>query len=120
MDRICVLLGGRVSEMQFFGEFTSGAQDDLVKVTRLAYMQVRSLGFSDAVGWLSYDPDQKVSDATAGLIDAEARKLVDVAMKRTHEIVSKVRQASVAYLYRSSTTMRLMQWQSFCLRGRYW
>ena len=39
-DRMCMALGGRVSEEIFFGRITSGAQDDLKKVTQSAYMQV--------------------------------------------------------------------------------
>lgn len=39
-DRICMALGGRVSEQIFFNRITSGAQDDLQKVTRSAYAQV--------------------------------------------------------------------------------
>ncbi len=39
-DRMCTLLGGRVSEQLFFGRITTGASDDLRKVTRLAYAQV--------------------------------------------------------------------------------
>jgi AFG3 family protein len=70
--------------LHFFGEFTSGAQDDLVKTTRLAYMQVQSLGFSDAIGWLSFDQDARVSEETQKTIDSEARKIVEQAMKRTH------------------------------------
>lgn len=39
-DRMCVLLGGRVSEQLFFNRITTGAADDLNKVTKLAYAQV--------------------------------------------------------------------------------
>lgn len=42
LDRICMTLGGRVSEEIFFGRITTGAQDDLQKVTQIAYAQVRS------------------------------------------------------------------------------
>lgn len=41
MDRMCMTLGGRVSEEIFFGRITTGAQDDLRKVTQSAYAQVR-------------------------------------------------------------------------------
>lgn len=40
MDRICMTLGGRVAEEIFFGRITTGAQDDLQKVTQIAYSQV--------------------------------------------------------------------------------
>lgn len=41
LDRMCMTLGGRVSEEIFFGRITTGAQDDLRKVTQSAYAQVR-------------------------------------------------------------------------------
>jgi AFG3 family protein len=40
LDRICMTLGGRVAEEIFFGRITTGAQDDLQKVTQIAYAQV--------------------------------------------------------------------------------
>lgn len=41
-DRMCMMLGGRVAEQLFFGQITTGAQDDLRKVTQSAYAQVGS------------------------------------------------------------------------------
>lgn len=41
-DRMCMMLGGRVAEHVFFGRITTGAQDDLKKVTQSAYAQVRA------------------------------------------------------------------------------
>lgn len=41
LDRMCMTLGGRVAEEIFFGRITTGAQDDLRKVTQSAYAQVR-------------------------------------------------------------------------------
>ncbi len=41
-SKMCMTLGGRISEQIFFGRITTGAQDDLKKVTQLAYSQVRS------------------------------------------------------------------------------
>lgn len=53
LDRMCMTLGGRVSEEIFFGRITTGAQDDLRKVTQSAYAQVSgpgpSLSWSDPV-----------------------------------------------------------------------
>ena len=40
-DRMCMALGGRVSEQIFFDDYSTGAQDDLRKVTQMAYSQVR-------------------------------------------------------------------------------
>lgn len=41
-DRMCMMLGGRVAEQVFFGKITTGAQDDLKKVTQSAYAQVHN------------------------------------------------------------------------------
>ena len=53
-DRMCVMLGGRISESIFFGAVTTGAQDDLQKVTRSAYAQVNI--FLDCVFKVSHNP----------------------------------------------------------------
>lgn len=45
LDRMCMTLGGRVAEEIFFGKITTGAQDDLKKVTQNAYAQVSSILF---------------------------------------------------------------------------
>lgn len=47
LDRMCMVLGGRVSEEIFFGRVTTGAQDDLQKITEMAYSQASLFNFSD-------------------------------------------------------------------------
>ncbi|KAK2842833.1 hypothetical protein Q5P01_013033 [Channa striata] len=54
-DRMCMTLGGRVAEQVFFGRITTGAQDDLKKVTQSAYAQVVQFGMSEKVGQVSFD-----------------------------------------------------------------
>ena len=54
-DMLCVTLGGRVSEQIFFNHMSTGAQDDLKKITQLAYSQVATLGMNKKVGNLSFD-----------------------------------------------------------------
>jgi AFG3 family protein len=49
---MCAALGGRVAEELFFGRITTGAQDDLQKVTQMAYAQVVKYGMSEKVGWV--------------------------------------------------------------------
>ncbi|KAI8068049.1 peptidase family M41-domain-containing protein [Gongronella butleri] len=95
MDRMCMTLGGRVSETIFFGSITTGAQDDLQKVTKMAYAQVTTYGMNSSVGPLSfYDPQQEqqfqkpYSEETGSLIDHEARKLVNDAYARTFELLN--------------------------------
>merc|ERR1711973_436095 len=87
-DRMCMTLGGRVSEQLFFGRIPTGAQDDLRKVTQSAYAQVTQFGMNAAVGNVSFEQpqpgemvfDKPFSEATAQLVDEEAKKLIDSAM----------------------------------------
>ena len=51
---MCVTLGGRIAESIIFNEISTGAQDDLEKVTKLAYQQITVYGFSEKVGCLSF------------------------------------------------------------------
>lgn len=95
-DRMCMTLGGRVSEEIFFNRITTGAQDDLKKVTQSAYSQVVHFGMNEKVGNVSFDmpqPGEMVlekpySEGTARLIDDEVRKLIDTAHKHTTELLT--------------------------------
>lgn len=101
-DRMCMTLGGRASEKIFFGEITTGAQDDLQKVTRLAYAQMVQFGMSSKLGNISFDMNQQgdpmlekpYSESTAQLIDSEVKSLIDKAYKRTLELL-EAKRASV-------------------------
>jgi AFG3 family protein len=95
LDRMCMALGGRVSERIFFDSITTGAQDDLQKVTKMAYSQVAAYGMNNKVGPLSYSDSQQenqfqkpYSDETATLIDKESRQLVIDALDRTVELLT--------------------------------
>ncbi|TKR95078.1 hypothetical protein L596_009294 [Steinernema carpocapsae] len=95
LDRMCMTLGGRVSEEIFFGRITTGAQDDLQKVTQMAYAQVVKYGMSSKVGPLSFDTpqpgemafDKPYSEATAQLIDQEVRDMAFGALQRTRDLL---------------------------------
>ncbi|CAL1545488.1 unnamed protein product [Lymnaea stagnalis] len=97
LDRMCMMLGGRVSEQIFFKKVTTGAQDDLRKVTQTAYSQVVMFGMNAKVGQLSFDMGQQgdmaftkpYSEATAQLIDEEVRQIVHNAYQRTLELLEK-------------------------------
>jgi AFG3 family protein len=98
IDRICMTLGGRVAEEIFFGKITTGARDDLGKVTKLIYSQITSYGMDSKVGPLSYEDLSErdgpfgvrpYSEETAQLIDSQARTLVNEAHKRTTELLTK-------------------------------
>jgi ATP-dependent Zn protease len=94
-DMMCMTLAGRAAEEVFFNKISTGAADDLNKVTRLAYGIEQIYGMGDSIGHLSYQPDSAQeaqmyrmhSEATAQLIDESCRKLVDQAYKRTLGII---------------------------------
>ncbi|XP_028258073.1 AFG3-like protein 1 [Parambassis ranga] len=99
-DRMCMMLGGRVAEQVFFRQITTGAQDDLRKVTQSAYAQVVQFGMHDAVGQLSFDLPQQgsmatekpFSESTAQLIDQEVRLLIDAAFQRTLQLITNKKE----------------------------
>jgi AFG3 family protein len=94
-DQICMTLGGRASEEIFFHKISTGAQNDLQQITRIAYSMVTVYGMNDKVGNISfYDPQQEnaftkpYSDETAKMIDQEVRKLIDDAYEKTKELLT--------------------------------
>ncbi|CAG4977961.1 unnamed protein product [Colias eurytheme] len=93
-DRMCMALGGRAAEAITFNSITSGAKNDLEKVTKIAYAQVRVYGMSPTVGLLSF-PDVNTrgkspfSKSLKNLIDVEARRVIARAYYRTEEILRK-------------------------------
>lgn len=95
-DRMCMTLGGRISEIIFFNKISTGAQDDLRKVTQLAYAQVVHYGMSEKVGNVSFDMpqpgemsfDKPYSESTAQMIDEEVRKIIDGSFKRTLDLLT--------------------------------
>ena len=103
-DQICMTLGGRASEDIFFGKISTGAQNDLQQITRMAYSMVTVYGMNEKVGNVSfYDPQQEnaftkpYSDDTAKLIDFEVRHLIDAAYERTKQLLT-VRKEEVEKL----------------------
>lgn len=95
-DQICMTLGGRASEDIFFGKISTGAQNDLQQITRIAYSMVTVYGMNDKVGNVSfYDPaaensfTKPYSEETSKLIDQEVRKLIDVAYEKTKALLNE-------------------------------
>ncbi len=101
-DHLCATLGGRAAEELVFGDVSTGALDDLEKVTREAYMMVAYYGFNTRLGHISfYDStgqrDQGLvkpySEETGKLIDEEVRKLVQDAYERTRDLLQQNRES---------------------------
>ncbi|KAK7312462.1 hypothetical protein VNO77_36338 [Canavalia gladiata] len=92
-DMTCVALGGRASEQILIGTITTGAQNDLEKVTKMTYAQVAVYGFSDKVGLLSFprggEMSKPFSNKTAAIIDNEVREWVNKAYERTLQLVEE-------------------------------
>ena len=97
VDEMCALIGGRVAEEIVNGEPSTGAQNDLEKLTQMAYGMVKYYGMSDNVGALSYydstgargyDLPKPYSEHTAEMIDDEVRKIVKMIHDRTYKILS--------------------------------
>lgn len=97
VDEMCALIGGRVAEEIVNGEPSTGAQNDLEKLTQMAYGMVKYYGMSDNIGALSfydstgargYDLTKPYSEQTAEMIDDEVRKIVKMIHDRTYKILS--------------------------------
>ena len=89
-------LGGRAAEEIFFGKISTGAQNDLQQLTRIAYAMTTIYGMNDKIGNVSYyDPQQEntftkpYSEETSKLIDHEVRKLIDNAYTRTKNLLTE-------------------------------
>ncbi|HET9432705.1 MAG TPA: ATP-dependent zinc metalloprotease FtsH, partial [Chitinophagaceae bacterium] len=94
MDQICMTLGGRAAEDIFFDKISTGAQNDLQQITRIAYSMVTVYGMNDKVGRVSfYDPQQEnsftkpYSEETSKIIDQEVRRLIDDGYERTKKLL---------------------------------
>ncbi|HEX8568695.1 MAG TPA: cell division protein FtsH, partial [Caulobacteraceae bacterium] len=102
--RLAILMAGRVAEEIIFGKdkVTSGASSDIEQATRLAKMMVTKWGYSDELGVVSYGENeqevflgmsmgrtQTVSEATAQVIDAEVRRLVEAGHSEARRIITE-------------------------------
>ena len=96
MDRMSVLIGGRVAEEILNGEPSTGALNDLERMTGMAYAMVQYYGMSDKVGTLSfydstgsrgYNLVKPYSEKTAELMDSEVKALVKEVHDRTRKLI---------------------------------
>ncbi|MFZ5719295.1 MAG: ATP-dependent zinc metalloprotease FtsH, partial [Pseudomonadota bacterium] len=109
-NKMCALLGGRAAEWIVYGHLSTGAADDLRKVTDIARSMVTRYGMSKRLGPVSYDREPRsflatgdapapflrekdFGEATSDAIDEEVRTLVEAAFARTVEILESRRAA---------------------------
>jgi len=101
LDEMCSALGGRAAEQLVFSKISSGAQNDLEKITKQAYAMVSIFGMSEKVGNVSYYDSTGQSDyaftkpyseKTAQIIDEEVKVLIDSQYVRALEVLKKNRK----------------------------
>jgi cell division protease FtsH len=98
-NMMCMTLGGRVAEDIIFGRISTGAQNDLERITRMAYAMVSIYGMNPKVGNVSfYDPNNEYgftkpySDKTAEMIDVEVRNLIEACYEETRKLLLDKRE----------------------------
>ena len=105
LDRMSVLIGGRVAEELLNGEPSTGALNDLERMTGMAYAMVQYYGMSSKVGALSfydstgsrgYNLVKPYSEKTAELMDQEVKDLVEEVHARTRKIIEDNREGFMA------------------------
>ena len=93
-DGMCMTLGGRVAEDIVFSKISTGAQNDLERITKLAYAMVTIYGMNDKVGNISFNDTQgeyqfnkPYSEKTSELIDQEVRNQINLMYARTKNLL---------------------------------
>ncbi len=105
LDRLAVLLGGRVAEELVFGDVSTGAQNDLQRATDIARSMVAEYGMSDRLGLVTYEsprqpmfppegysPNKTYSETKATQIDEEISAVMEKAHQRVRDILSERRK----------------------------
>jgi len=97
-DGMCMTLGGRVAEDIVFGKISTGAQNDLERITKLAYAMVTIYGMNEKVGNVSFNDQQgeyqfnkPYSEKTSELIDSEVRNQINAVYQRTKQLLTDKR-----------------------------
>ncbi|HEX6981211.1 MAG TPA: ATP-dependent zinc metalloprotease FtsH [Balneolaceae bacterium] len=98
-DKICALLGGRIAEEIIFGRISTGAQNDLERITNMAFAMVAEYGMSDDLGYISlknsqnpensYGFNKKYSERTAERIDQAVNEIIKQNYERTKAFLIK-------------------------------
>lgn len=98
LDRICMTFGGRAAESIIFGRISTGAQNDLDQITKMAYSMVAIYGMNENVGNVSFHGLQKdqfnkpYSEDTSSMIDEEVRKMVSEQFERAKQLLTEKRE----------------------------
>jgi cell division protease FtsH len=98
IDGMCMTLGGRVAEDIIFNKISTGAQNDLERITKLSYAMVTIYGMNEKVGNVSFNDTQgeyqfnkPYSEKTSEMIDIEVRSQIDRAYQRTKQLLTDKR-----------------------------
>jgi cell division protease FtsH len=105
LDRLAVLLGGRVAEELVFGEISTGAQNDLQRATDIGRSMVTEYGMSDRLGLVTYErarrpmflpetfaPSKTYGEGKAGQIDEEISRIIEETHQRVRGILAAHRK----------------------------
>ncbi|WP_207533598.1 ATP-dependent zinc metalloprotease FtsH [Desertivirga arenae] len=93
IDGMCMTMGGRVAEDLTFGKISTGAQNDLERITKLSYAMITLYGMNPRVGNISFNDQQDqfnkpYSEKTAEMIDEEVRNLINSVYARTKQLLT--------------------------------
>ena len=104
LNTLCVMLGGRAAEETVFGEITTGAQNDISRVSAYAHKMVLEYGMSEKVGPLALQKGQSevflgrdivnqpgYSESTAQIVDEEIKKIVHSCYERAKNLLNENR-----------------------------
>jgi cell division protease FtsH len=105
IDRMCVLLGGRIAEEIIFGEISTGAQNDLARATDIARSMVKQYGMSEKLGHMTFEQERKplfldvapgsgtkdYSEETAREIDNEVRAIIEHSYMKVKDTLTQKR-----------------------------
>jgi AFG3 family protein len=102
IDGMCMTLGGRVAEDITFGKISTGAQNDLERITKLAYAMVTIYGMNAKVGNVSFNDTQgeyqfnkPYSEKTSELIDMEVRNQISEVYEMTKKLLIDKREGLI-------------------------
>lgn len=102
LDEMCATLGGRAAEELFIGRISTGAMNDLERVTKQAYGMIAYAGMSELLPNLCYYNNEEYSfskpysEATAQLIDEEVKKMIAGQYERAKELLEEHKEGHAA------------------------